>query len=174
MYLLCLQLLAAAGLPKQIPQRKVGTFVYLTSTAAAAVPALASLACFMLNSEILLLQEHTAISMAEQICLGTLAAILIGELLSCCKCSFSTLCSVLVAETTVQCMGMSVQSLSVPARSQTVKARRMSSYIHVHPPMEKKGLCGHICMLECPALAGRHGMQWRMSSASLHRRLRRR
>jgi len=45
-YLSCLQPLAAAGLPKQIPQRKVGRSVYLTSAAAAAVPALSSLACF--------------------------------------------------------------------------------------------------------------------------------
>ncbi len=109
-YLMCLQPLAAAGLPKQIPRRKVGRFVYLTSTAAAAVPALSSRACFTLTSEILLMQGHRAISMAEQICLGTLAAILIGELLSTCKCS--VLCSVLVAKITVQCMGMSVQSIS--------------------------------------------------------------
>ena len=111
-YFLCLQPLVAAGLPKQTPRRKVGRFVYLTSTAAAAVPALSLHTCFTLTSVILLLQEHRAISMAEQICLGTLAAILIGELLSTWTCSCSILSSVVVAKITVQCMGMRVQSIS--------------------------------------------------------------
>ena len=44
-YLMCLQLLAAAGLPKQIPRKRVGISGSFTSTAAAAVPALSSLAC---------------------------------------------------------------------------------------------------------------------------------
>ena len=91
-YFLCLQPLVAAGLPKQTPRRKVGRSVYLISTAAAAVPALSLHTCCTLTSVILLLQEHRAVSMAEQICLGTLAAILIGELLSTCKCSCSILC----------------------------------------------------------------------------------
>jgi hypothetical protein len=60
----------------------------------------------------LLLQEHRAISMAEQVCLGTLAAILTGELLSTYKCSCSILCSILIAKITAQCMGLSVQSIS--------------------------------------------------------------